>query len=224
MTELTLSTLPSISDARLPDAYQSAVVALEKASEIDECQSWADRAMALASYARQSRDERLYRMAMRIQARATRRCGELLAMVPPAPGRPSASENKADARPNLSREQAAGDAGMSPHQRKTALRVATVPKADFERQVESDAPPTVTKLAEQGKKVRPLVDLEGIPQEDFRAATELNGSLRSLAGFCQSHDAARVAGGFKKHERRALRENILTCDAWFDTFAQHLPE
>ncbi|MGH8226984.1 MAG: hypothetical protein ACREU3_03600 [Steroidobacteraceae bacterium] len=40
--------------------------------------------------------------------------------------------------PTLSRESAATDAGLSERQRKTALRVASVPEADFERQVESE--------------------------------------------------------------------------------------
>jgi hypothetical protein len=39
-------------------------------------------------------------------------------------------------------------AGLSPHQLKQAERVASVPDADFERQVESDKPPTVTQLAD----------------------------------------------------------------------------
>jgi hypothetical protein len=52
-----------------------------------------------------------------------------------------------------SSETAAADAvGMSERQRKTAVRVANVPEADFEEQVESDTPPTVTKLAQQGKR------------------------------------------------------------------------
>jgi hypothetical protein len=179
-TPLTMATLPTISDARLPDTYQHAVTALEQATAIDECQSWADKAMALASYARQSRDDRLHRMAIRIQARATRRCGELLATVPTGRGRNQhTKEDKVATRPIQSTEfvemgfdrvdgiYATGhNANMSTGQIKTALRVAAVPKAEFERQVESDAPPTVTTLAQQGKKVRPLVDLEGIDPLD----------------------------------------------------------
>jgi hypothetical protein len=45
---------------------------------------------------------------------------------------------------------------------KTSIRVANVPKADFERQVESDDPPTVIKLAQQGTEPRPegrVIDL-----------------------------------------------------------------
>jgi hypothetical protein len=51
----------------------------------------------------------------------------------------------------LSRKKAAAKAGLSEHQRKTALRVANVPKAEFEEKVENPNPPTVTELAERGK-------------------------------------------------------------------------
>jgi hypothetical protein len=222
-TPLTMATLPAISDARLPDTYQHAVTALEQATAIDECQSWADKAMALASYARQSRDDRLHRMAIRIQARATRRCGELLATVPPAPGgRPSKTHTGTDM--SISRDRAATDAGMSKRQKDTALRVAAVPKTEFERLVESNVPPSVTTLAQQGKKVRPLVDLEGIDPADFASGTQLQGALNRLADYCATHDPARVARAFKPHERQALRDRITVIDAWLDRFAVNLPE
>jgi hypothetical protein len=88
-------------------------------------------------------------MADRIQARAIRRCGELLKEIEPA-------KNQHDANARVgsvpsSRTQAATDAGMSERQRKTALRVANVPSEEFEQAVESDNLPTVTALAERGK-------------------------------------------------------------------------
>lgn len=72
------TTLPSIIDARLPASYERAKQALVECSRIDECQEWADKAEALASYAKQAKDDQLRVMADRIQARAIRRCGELL--------------------------------------------------------------------------------------------------------------------------------------------------
>ena len=41
---------------------------------------------------------------------------------------------------------------MSRHQLYAALRVASVPKGEFERLVESDKPPTVEKLARLGAR------------------------------------------------------------------------
>ena len=86
-------------------------------------------------------------MADRIQARAIRRCGELLKQIEPSKGgRPAETRDGAD--PSFTRKLAAEQAGLSERQRKTALRVANVPEQDFNQSVESADPPTVTKLAE----------------------------------------------------------------------------
>ncbi len=61
-------------------------------------------------------------MADRIQARAIRRCGELLRQIQPARG---ANQNIREGdHPKVTRESVADAAGLSEHQRKTALRVA----------------------------------------------------------------------------------------------------
>lgn len=44
---------------RAPIAYRAAQQALAQCTEIDECQRWADKAKALASYAHQANDETL---------------------------------------------------------------------------------------------------------------------------------------------------------------------
>jgi hypothetical protein len=51
---------------------------LAECGKVDECKDWADKAAALGSYAKQSGDKSLFNLATRIQARAIRRCGELL--------------------------------------------------------------------------------------------------------------------------------------------------
>lgn len=74
----TPGTVPAIAGARLPDTYVRAKDALAACSRIDECKDWADKAEALASYAKQAKDDVMQHTAVRIQARAIRRCGELL--------------------------------------------------------------------------------------------------------------------------------------------------
>jgi len=118
-----MSALPSIREAKLPGAYIHAKGALEKCEKIDECQEWADRAAALASYAKQADDDSLRTLATRIQARAIRRCGELLKAIEKA-----ANQHEAEARARSgagpsSRTSAARDAGLSKRQKDTALRV-----------------------------------------------------------------------------------------------------
>lgn len=144
-----MNQLSPVNAARLPQTYEAARTALAECSAVDECKDWADKAAALASYARQSEDDQLERMAQRIRARAIRRAGELLKQIEPNPGgRPS--ETPAGDRPSFHRSDAARDAGMSPHQAKQAVRVANVPAQDFEDQVEGPKPPTLSQLASQG--------------------------------------------------------------------------
>ncbi len=66
----------------------------------------------------------------RIQARAIRRCGELLKQIEPARGHENGRV------PTSSGE--AAKAGLSEHQRKTALRVASIPDQEFHDAVEAD--------------------------------------------------------------------------------------
>ena len=215
--------LPSISDAPLPAVYEQAIRALAECSRIDECQDWADKAQAMASYARQAKDETMRKMADRIQARAIRRCGELLRQVPAQQGTRTDLELQAGEGPK-SRTEVAADAGLSERQRKTALRVAAVPAERFAEQVESDIPPTVTALAKQGTaiKPKPLVDLGVIPAADYARATEAMGMLRRFADYCASNDPVRMAAAFQPHEIDYVRRQVESVDSWLDLFVVNL--
>ena len=59
----------------MPATYESAKRELANCARIDECQEWANKAEAMASYARMADDDTLYNMARRIQGRAVRRVG-----------------------------------------------------------------------------------------------------------------------------------------------------
>jgi len=95
--------------------------------------------------------------------RAIQRAGEILKEIEVSKGGRPAKETRDGAGPS-SRTQAATDAGLSERQKDTALRVASVPREEFERVVESDNPPTVTELAERGtNKSRLVIQLAGEP-------------------------------------------------------------
>ena len=96
------------------------------------------------------------------------------------PGHGANQNITAGAGPKVETRKSVGEAaGMSERQVKTAVRVASVPTEDFEKQVESATPPTVTALAQQGTKpaARPVVDLKG------RDPAEFNRSLHFVAEF-----------------------------------------
>ncbi len=69
--------LPDIESARLPENYVAAIQALEEYLRADEPPTWTP-AERLDFYQRQAADDSLQRMADSIQARAIRRCGEML--------------------------------------------------------------------------------------------------------------------------------------------------
>lgn len=130
MLQRNLPTPIEAAAASLPATYQAAKTALADCAKLDECQDWADKAAALASYAKQANDDELMKMATRIRDRAIRRAGELLKQIEPAKGgRPSETGIAADT--GFSRKDAADEAGMSKRQAVTAIRVANVPAADF---------------------------------------------------------------------------------------------
>ena len=176
--------LPSIANAQLPEKYEAAKTALAECARIDECKDWADKAHAIASYAKQADDTALLHHVRRIQGRAVRRCGELLKEFDGRGGDRS-KRNGADTSAPTQRDMAE-QAGLSKRQEVTAVHVANVPKEEFEAAVESDDPPSVTKLADMGRREHDILTSPKPP--GFQAATELQGT--PILGARASVDAS----------------------------------
>src|SRR5260370_3228084 len=126
-------------------------------SPTDECKDWADKAAALASYAKQAEDETLFKNAMMIKGRAVRRMGELLKDIEPKPGARTdrvlvtvgprnrlVAEPRDATDPRLKTRQSVADAAG--RQTKEALRIASIPKREFEKAIEAEKPPTLIVL------------------------------------------------------------------------------
>jgi hypothetical protein len=98
----------------------------------------------------QADDGTLRKLADRIQARAVRRCGELLKQLDGRQG-PNLPGAKSGGAPTFSplRREAAEQAGLSKDQQVTAVRVANVPAEQLEKAVESDKPPTAGQAADR---------------------------------------------------------------------------
>jgi hypothetical protein len=213
--------LPALAEAKLPATYEAARSAIAECARIDECKSWSDKAAALASYARQAKDDSLRAMATRIQERAMRKAGELLKQIPPAHG--SNQNIKAGDGLKVTRSTAAADAGLSVRQQKTALRLASIPPEVFDAQVERASPPTVTELAEQGKSARdpdpvrlsPWIEIEC---EDTREVCE---TVERFAAFCARHAQSRL-GAINATEARALQRCTSTAGQWLERLAASL--
>jgi hypothetical protein len=145
--------LPAIAEARLPGTYVAAKRALAALGRIDLCKVWADKAAALAAYARMARDDELEMQARRLRAWALRRAGELLAEIAPAANQHDAAK-RASAGAHTSRSAAANEAGLSHHQQAAALRIAEIPAKEFEAMVEAPRPATIERLDERARQRR----------------------------------------------------------------------
>jgi hypothetical protein len=215
-----MTTLPNnmeIANSRLPASYEQAKVALASCAKIDECKEWANKAEALASYAKMADDDSLRTLADRIQARAVRRMGELLKQFD-AQGRRSDQQLPDGTVQKLSQGEVAAQAGISERQAKTAVRVANVPEDKFDAAVEAEKPATVTALAEMGKKVH------GVPVDSFKKATHLIGGVKRFAEFCRGNAPATVAAGLLPYEIDALRDDVAVVDAWLGQLVTVLPD
>lgn len=106
-----------IAQADLPAVYERAKLALTDCAKIDECADWSNKAAALGSYARQANDDELEKLAMRIRARAIRRCGELLQLFDGRGDHRKVHDGVNSSEP--SRQDMAEQAGLSRRQRDT---------------------------------------------------------------------------------------------------------
>jgi hypothetical protein len=183
-------------NARLPSSYVAAKTALLECTRVDECLAWANKAYALASYAKQARDESLKNMALRIQARAVQRCGELLRAVKPQSGK----RTDRDVGGAPTRMEVAHSAGMSRGQMRAAIQVASVPKEQFEYLVEGDMPPTITKLSQHG------VRSQGRIPDAIREAMH---ALRHFAHTTRQVDAIVAAQYLRGHQSYLITEELI---------------
>lgn len=194
--------------ASLPAKYMAAKVALQECDSIDECKDWSNKAQALSSYAKQADDRELERTAQRIRARAVRRCGELLKMIKPGQGARDGKRSGGNPTP-LNRRNAAEQAGMSKDQQVQAIRVANVPEADFEEQLESESPPTIETLAEQGtKKSEPRHKQLEMTEKEYRSGAAFRWNLAKMAAASREFEPQDIAKGSTHEEVEEIREGI----------------
>jgi hypothetical protein len=215
--------LPNTQNANLPVKYEAAKLAIMECFRTDECQDWADKMQALASYARQSQDYEMEKTALRIRSRAIKRGGEILKETEKAQPGPKQLRDAAD--PQLGRKAAAEDAGLSARQAKTMIRVSNVPNEIFEQQVESENPPTITSLAQQGttpSKKPPMFEQLGMTKEAFQAGMYFRGDIEDFGKAIKKYDIQDIVDGSTPDQRHRIYNLIRQIDAFTDQLISKL--
>ena len=161
-------------------------------------------------------DEELRKMADRIQARAIRRCGDLLKEIEKASGARTDLQPGGGTPLRLTRKRAAAEAGMSSDQAKAAIRVSNIPHEEFETSIESDDPVfagfVVPGATQQGPEVRfsqifgnaasrPIVSAHGVLGNDVT----LLGCLDEPAGGFGIVEFHSVTDGVVRTETKLRR-------------------
>jgi len=187
VNETTLPANIEAAKANLPKTYEAAKKALQECQEIDECKEWADKAAALASYARQAEDHTLQNLAQRIHIRARRRVGELSMELGLAP-RGGAGGSKLSSGGKIETLKAGG---VSPSAAHRAERIARIPEPEFEAAMASEVPPTATELAALGAVPRPKASAPAPTPAD--CAERVTTALRDFATFCNANDPEGMA-------------------------------
>ena len=155
-------------DAKLPQSYEGAKQALAECERVDECKDWTDKSMALAAYAKQAGDETLLNHARRIQCLSNRRMGELLINIEPGTGgQPFQKQNPTRGTAVPSRKSVADKAQVKERQRKASIRIAKIPKAEFEKQVSADKAPTPAGLIRETKRKEVAEKLDGLAANEI---------------------------------------------------------
>jgi hypothetical protein len=121
------------------------------------------------------------------------------------------------------RNKAAHEAGLNKNKKHQAMRVANVNGESFERQVESDNPPTVAGLANQGKSNGvPIYVQLGMTKKAFQAGMYFGGHLKDLAGHTKEFDPQDVVDGSTPKDRIELRRNIETIQTYTNKILEKL--
>lgn len=214
-----MNLLVSVS-AELPATYEAARSALAQCQAIDECKDWADKAAALASYARQSEDHEMEKMAARIRARAMRRAGELAKQMMQPQGTNRFTNDRDDSTV-ISKARVQEVSGFSERQLNTSLRVANIPERDFAAQVESINPPTLTELARQGTEKRdtapdPQTWLQGRSAHSFNAILHMMSTIEEYLKEADTWPLNQLLSDMTDKERQDVRRWVSKIDAIHD--------
>jgi hypothetical protein len=110
---------------------------------------------------------------------------------------------------------------MSEHQRKTALRVASVDAAEFESAIESPTPPTITEIAEAGRKKQPITPLGDRSASQFNQALHFVALVRRYADALSAQGLA-VVEFLDDGERAEVRRHIARIDSIHDSIVTRI--
>lgn len=198
-----------IPTAPLPINYQAAKAALAECACIDECKDWSDKAVAIASYAKQVRDKTMMHNAQRIVLRARERLGELLLEW--------TAENNSGSK---SKHAIADQLGVDHALADQAIAIARVPKKVRDSEIEGAPPIAPTRLAALTPRVYARYSAPPPSEADY-----IIDYIDSLHGIiAEVGSAVAAARKIDLADLTYVRRKVIAVQEWLDAFEQALPK
>lgn len=206
-----------VKPAPLPIRYEATCAALAECESLDECKEWADRAEALASYYRQSKNLEMEESARRIRLRAKRRVGELLLEIKAAA--PRGAKGRIQAGGQTGRSAAARAVGLSPTQTRNVVRIARIPREEAEAAIEASPPPTETQLMMLGPtdpRFSGTKTFCGSPA--YTKLTREQSCLAMFSYWCQKNPGRELSQKLNNEERSRCLKHVAEVRRWISDF------
>lgn len=194
----------------IPVEYEQAVTALQACTSIDDSKYWADKADALAAWAKIYRSDEAGRKAAQLKLHAYRRMGQLATEL-------KQGRKITEAGPRM----LLVERGLTLQQAKAAMYMARISERTLSQIISQERPLSPVTIRQQsiansgGGKSVSLAILQG---------STGGTSLRNFAAWCARNSAKSLALGLHSDEREQVRSQITSAIEWLDELEVNLPK
>lgn len=212
-----------IAGAIVPVVYTEAINALAKCRTIDEGKYYADKADALAAWAKIYKSDEAAIEARKLKAHAFRRMGQLAEELRPTKLGGTPGQHKG----NKGASSLLLESGLSKKQAVEIRRMSALPEATFQREMERARPFTVQRIS---RLAIGTLNQGASAAKAKSAAWRLLLSTSSYSGvptmlqFCKKNSAYEIGRAIPAGEVRAIREKLRPIREWMDEFEASLVE
>lgn len=195
----------------MPVLYREAVAALERCSTMDEGKYYADKADALAAWAKIYGSDEDSKAAARLKLRAYARMGVLAFELRPG----NRSQEKFGIGSKKGANALLRDHGLNSAQASSALALARLPKTKLDVAAEKAISPHAAYRAFAVQNSR--------CSDAWKKFAHGGSSAGAFLSFCRNTEARHLAQALDIDEIKKARETIVEVWEWLDAFEQALP-
>ena len=201
-----------ISTANVPILYSAAIKALAECRHIDDAKYFADKADALAAWAKIYKSDQASIESKRLKLHAFRRMGTIASEI-----RPNARGGHGGSTPGT--RSLLLESGLSCQDAASVAAVTKLTKKKFRKAVDADVPRapsfyTSTFRGNDGKHIQ--------SKSWIRLHHRGGDSVGKMLHFCRKNDPKEIARDLTPSESKKVREMAIEIIEWWDTIDQYL--